>query len=541
MTTGNSSFDLESPLKRKALVALTFFLFVAIDALYGRFLWNPLVFDDHNFFNEKSIQHFSNFHLDLRWLSYASLAWTHRIFGDMMIWFRMGNLILHFLVSLSLFLFLRKLFNVVLKENKGLSNEWLAFFCALLFALNPVAVYAAGYLIERSIVMATGFGFLMLLAYMEGVTGNSKAWFIVSALCYLLALFSKEHAIMFPAVAFFLTFLLKKPSMGWLRSLWLPFILYAAIGLVIIMKAKGVLGSTYEIYGASQIKSEKIAVANAYPLSILTQSWLFFKYLGLWLFPDPSMMSIDMREPFASSYFSAPQIFGVIAFLIYPIFAFRLLLKGGRMGLAGFGLLFPWLLFMTELSTVRIQESFVLYRSYLWAGGLFAAIPVFFPKIPARIAFLILLSFSLILFPLARNRLVSFTSEYRLWNDAARLVEDGKGLAGLDRIYYNLGRAEIGNGHYPDAVTHFSKVISVSPQVYQAWYSRGTAYYYEGRFQDAMSDFDKALSLDPSYDIAYFMRGLTYRRLKQEDAALLDFRKSCSLGFARACKKIGKL
>ncbi|HQT25614.1 MAG TPA: hypothetical protein PLK99_03345, partial [Burkholderiales bacterium] len=437
MISGKPSFSLESPQDWKARLFLAFVLFLAVDALYGWFLWYPLVFDDYNFFNPEKIRHFSHFHPDMRWLSYASLAWTHRVFGDMMVWFRIGNLILHFLVSCGLFLFLRKLFDVVLEENRGLSNEWLAFFSALIFALNPVAVYAVGYLVERSIVMATGFGFLMLLAYMEGVTGNSKAWFLVSAFCYLLAMFSKEHAIMLPAVALVLTFLLKKPSWNWVKALWLPFALYAVIGIVIFMKAKGVLGSAYEIYGASQIKSEKIAVANAYPLSILTQSWLFFKYIGLWLFPDPSMMSVDMREPFASGYSTMPQILGFIAFLIYPLIAFRLLLKGGRMGLAGFGMLFPWLLFMTELSTVRIQESFVLYRSYLWAGGVFAAMPLIFSRIPSRISFIMLLSVSLVLFPLARNRLLSFSSDYRLWNDAASLVKGRQGLVGLDRIYYN--------------------------------------------------------------------------------------------------------
>lgn len=542
MFSGKPAFGLESPLDWKAQFFLALSLFLAIDALYGKFLWNPLVFDDYNFFNGKTDLGYAHavFRFDLRWFPYASLAWTHRIFGDMMIWFRAGNLLLHFFVSLSLFFFLRRLFGIVLKENEGLSNDWLAFFSALIFALNPVAVYAAGYLVQRSIVMATGFGFLMLLAYLEGVAGNRKSWFILSALCYFFAVFSKEHAVMLPAVAFVLTFLLKKPSMQWLRNLWLPFLLYAVIGIYIVMKARGVLGSPYEVYGASLIESENIKMSNAYPLSVLTQCWLFFKYLALWIFPDPAMMSADMREPFASHYFSTPQIFGLIAFLVYPVIAVRLLLKGGRAGLAGFGMLFPWLLFMTELSTVRIQESFVLYRSYLWAGGLFAAMPLVFSKMPSRMAFVVLAAVSIALFLPARDRLISFSSDYRLWGDAARLVQDRKGLVGLDRIYYNLGRAELVIGRYPDAIAHFSKVIAISPEVYQAWYNRGYAYYYEGKFPMAILDFDKALSLDPAYDLAYFMRGLTYRRMKEKDAALSDFRKSCDLGVIRGCKMIGK-
>lgn len=537
--SGKSTFTLESPLKGRApFLVLALFLFLAVDALYGKFLWNPLVFDDFNLFDGHALQNYAKFHFALRWLPYASLAWTDRIFGDLLIWFRLGNLLLHFTTSLCLFFFLRRLFHAVSTESGGLSSDWLAFFSALIFALHPVSVYAAGYLVERSIVMATGFGLLMLLAYLEGVARDGKIWFLVSALCYFLAVFSKEHAVMLPAVAFMLTFLLKKPSLQWLRELWLPFLLFALVGIFVTLQAKGVLGSTYEIYGASQIHAEHIETSNAYPLSVLTQCGLYFKYLFLWVFPDPSLMSVDMREPFASSL-SMPQAAGLVAFLVYPVVAARLLMKGGRVGLAGFGLLFPWLLFLTELSTVRIQESFVLYRSYLWAGGLFCILPLLFSRIPPKAAFTVLLAASIMTFPLARNRLVSFSSEYRLWSDAARLVEGRSGLVGLDRIYYNLGRAELETGRYPDAEKDFSRVTAISPKVFQAWYNKGYALYFEGKLDAAIADFDRALALDPSYSQAYFMRGLAERRMKHEASAHADFVKSCEFGMSRGCEKAG--
>ena len=533
-------FSLDSPLQGKApFLILAFFLFVAIDALYGKFLWNPVVFDDHNFFKQEIVESYAHaaFHFDLRWFAYASLGWTYRLLGADLLWFRMGNMLLHFAVSLCLFFFLRRLFNIVLKESCGLSNDWLAFFAALIFALNPVSVYAAGYLIERSIILATGFGFLMLLAYMEGVVREAKIWFFISALFYFLAVFSKEHAVMLPAVALALTPLLKKPSKNWLKEFWLPALLFAAVGIFIVLKQKGVLGSAYEIYGAAMIESEKIEASHAYAFSMLTQSGLFFKYLLLWLFPDPSMMSVDMREPFASSYFAMPRILGFVAFLIYPAFASRLLLKGGRVGLAGFGLLFPYLLFMTELSTVRIQESFVLYRSYLWMGGFFSVLPFVFSKLPAKAAFVVLLAVSAALFPLAREELVSFSSPALLWGDAARLVEGRSGLVGVDRIYYNLGKAELDDGQYPDAIRDFTKVVGISPKVYQAWYNRGYAYYYDRKLELAIHDFDRALEINPGYAQGYFMRALAYRQTKQEASALADFRKSCDLGFQRGCVK----
>ncbi len=534
-------FSFESPMLGKApLLVLAFALFVAVDALYGKFLWNPLVFDDHNFFRKEIVERYAHsmFDFSMRWFSYASIGWTYRLFGEDMIWFRMGNLLLHFSTSLALFFFLRRLFGAVLRESSGISGDWLAFFASLIFALHPMSVYAAGYLVERSIVMASLFGFLMLRAYLEGVLRESRTWFLISAVCYFLAVFSKEHAVMLPAVALAMTPLLKKPTIGLMKTLWLPFVLFFAIGMFVVLKQKGVLGTPYEIYGASMIGSKHVSISNAYPLSVVTQCWLFFKYLGLWLVPDPSWMAVDMREPFASRFLSMPQFLGFVAFLVYPIIALKLLFRGGRAGLFGFGLLFPYLLFMTELSTVRIQEAFVLYRSYLWMGGFFAVLPLVFAKLPSRPAFVILLASSLVLFPLSRSGLVSFSNPVLLWGNAARLTEGREGVNGLDRIYFNLGKAEHDEGDYADAAKHLTRVIEISPNVYQAWYLRGSAFFYEGKLGDAVSDFGKAIALNPSYGDAYFMRAVAYGQMKERDLMLSDFRKGCDLGFSRACFKL---
>jgi hypothetical protein len=54
-----------------------------------------------------------------------------------LIWFRLGNLVLHLLTTITLFFFLRRLFRQVLHHDgegdNTLSPHWLAFFGALLF------------------------------------------------------------------------------------------------------------------------------------------------------------------------------------------------------------------------------------------------------------------------------------------------------------------------------------------------------------------------------------------------------------------------
>lgn len=128
--------------------------------LYGQFLGNPIIFDDVPFFmlDEQGGQPVSNYRwslLELRSLPYATLAWTKEWLGLYVINFRVGNLLLHVSVVVALFLFLFRLFDALLGEQKHniVSPKLAAFFAALLFALHPVATYAVGYLVQRTIIM----------------------------------------------------------------------------------------------------------------------------------------------------------------------------------------------------------------------------------------------------------------------------------------------------------------------------------------------------------------------------------------------------
>ena len=300
----------------------------AVAAIYGQFLWNPILFDDLSFFmvDNAGNQPVSNYHFslfELRSLPYATLAWTKAWFGLDLINFRLGNLLLHAAAVLALFGFLAKLFAAVYGERDAavLSPRLAAFFAALLFALHPVATYAAGYLVQRTIVMATLFGLLSMLCYVHGSTRQKTLWLWLSVPFYYLAVFSKEHAIMLPFALLALTMLLHADWRAKLRQRWGVFAALAAIGLFVLLISRGILGSVYEIHAQEML--DEIDGKLSYPQSAITQSWLFFKYAWLWLFPDPVWMSVDMREPFARSLLS-PYLLAAAGFIAWGAVAFLL-------------------------------------------------------------------------------------------------------------------------------------------------------------------------------------------------------------------------
>ncbi len=519
-------------------------LFLACGALYGAFLWNPIIFDDQYLFDGNTARDFgySFSPLTPRWFPYATMGWTDRFFGLELINFRLGNLFLHSVTVITLFLFLKKLFQTVLPEpaDNKLSLTLTAFFAALLFALHPVASYAPGYLIQRTIVMATLFGLLTLFFFLKGLQEESsqkkKVWFFISILFYFAAVFSKEHSIPIPGIALAMTFLIRKPSRALVKELWLPFSLFFAIALLITLRVKGVIGSPYEPLAVNML--QQLNIQNAYPLSILTQGTLFFKYLQLWLLPSPAWMSIDMREPFATQLIMWPYSALFVSFLIYPLVCFWLLLKGGRKGLAGFALLSPWILFIPELSTVRIQEPFVLYRSYLWMPLLFAAIPFVIDKLLRKQALLILMLASILFVPLTWNRLTTLSHSFYLWNDAEILIHNKENVIGAERIYYNRANAYSYLEKYDEAQNDYSKVIAINPQFSHAYLGRANAYFQQKNYLMALDDFNKTITLAFNTPKAHMGRGLILQAHGKQEMANKAFKISCAQGHINACKKL---
>ena len=513
-------------------------LLLAASLVYLPFLGSPFVFDDVGFFAADLPAHYarSSSYLQLRWLPYATLGWTEMAFSSVVTHFyHLGNLLLHAANVILLFYLLRQLAAAAIPENR-LAAGWGAWFGALIFALHPVAVYAVGYAVQRSILMATLFSLVMLLAYVRALLTGRARWLVLAALAYFLAVFSKEHSVMMPAVLAAVSVVLRGTMVANARSLWLSWGAFAAIGLLIILRAQGVFGTPYEAMAADLFKHEGVSASGPglYLLSVFTQAGLFFKYLLLWLFPNPACMSVDMREPFVSSLGAWQGWLGAVGFSLYGIAGVALLLRKGSIRLAGLAMLYPWLQFLVEFSSIRVQEPFVLYRSYLWMPGLLLLVPLLLSKWPGRKTLVALGAAALLLAPLAVNRLWVFADNYRLWNDAARLLPDER-IAGADRIFFNRGQAEEGRGQLGDAVADFQRVLAISPQYAPVHFELGWVYLRTGRHEDAMAQFDAAIANDPKYAPAYYGKAMVMKMRHEHAAAAELMAKSCELKSQIAC------
>lgn len=540
----------QTPRVRRALHPYVPPLLIAALAalLYGAFLNNPLIFDDLYFFVPGNPEHYVSQGLQIRprWLATYSHGLTFVLFGDEIIWQRLGNLILHACTGIALYSLIRRLLEDLGAEVRSKTRaKHAALVAAVLFVAHPAAVYASGYLIQRTTVMAAFFCLLSWLSFWRGLEGR-RGWLWLSAAFYALAMLSKEHAVMAPAVAMLLLAVRRQSGLAVVPGrleLALLGTVFAAIAGYSTLAVKRVLGAAYEPTATAALNALSGSGPSSEPshfLSIVTQAGLFFKYLLLWLLPDGMQMSVDIREPFIQHPIPTTAWLFLLAFIAYPTASLVLLSRGKITGLVGVALLSPWLMFMTELSTVRIQEIFVIYRSYLWAPPLFILLAIVATRLPSRqttgIASLIVSLLCLLTF----DRLTSFKDPFFLWNDSIRILE-GKAspekLHGAERMYHNRGIALYSHGMIQNAIEDYTKALTLNPSYANAYSDRGAAYLDLTRHEEALADFDSALLIDRNLVRALAGRALALERKGALDEATKAHAVACEAGWTISCNR----
>lgn len=510
-------------------------LILAALVLYGPFLHNPPFFDDKNFYERGQLEgvFLGGFVFGTRWLPYFSMAWVNLLFDDGIFAQRILSLSVHLLTALALYSLVKQISNHAAPHP---NNERSAFVAALLFVVHPLAVYAVGYMVQLTIVMATLFSLLSLSAYFDGFVTRKKAYFVFSALFYILSAYSKEHAVLVPAVALALTPLAEPINRQTWKRIALPLALFSPIFLMVVLQKWGIFGQVYEPFSSS-IAEVHLGTQNPvliWGLSVITQAALFFKYLGLMLLPWPGWMSIDMRVPIAIELWNPKYILAVIAFVVYGGIATKLLLKGGRKGLIGFALLAPWLHFLVEFSAARIQEPFVLYRAYLWMVPLFVLIPAVSSKLPNVLFWSIVLTTAFAFGLAANDRLKTFSSGYALWDDAVRKLPSERAM-GSARTYSNRCAWNLRREAWQEGINDCTRALSVNPSHKEAYQNRAWANRKLGNYAAALRDANTLIFLYPKDPTPYVVRGRVYSEMGNVDLAIKDFQYGCDQGSMGAC------
>jgi len=182
-------------------------------------------------------------------------------------------------------------------------------------------------------------------------------------------------------------------------------------------------------------------------------------------------------------------------------------------------MLFPWLLFFTEFVTLRVQEPFVLYRSYLWMAGAPAVLPFLASRLSARQVVAGCVVLALILGVAMRQRLETFSSELALWDDVVNKNTD-LSLPFVDRGYDNRAVGLLRADRHDEALRDLEMALKLNPRSSHAYVNRATVHARMGLRAKALADFDRAIELDPAFANAYSERCALLLAMKEAERAL---------------------
>ncbi|MDQ1352919.1 MAG: Tetratricopeptide repeat protein, partial [Acidobacteriota bacterium] len=124
-------------------------------------------------------------------LSLFSFYLDYQVWGLNPLGFHLTNILLNALNALLLFLFFYFL------SRKALP----AFFISLFFSLHPTHVEAVSWISGRTDLLSALFLFSAALLFLLFLEKKKKTYYILSAICFILALLSKENAVLFPLAA----------------------------------------------------------------------------------------------------------------------------------------------------------------------------------------------------------------------------------------------------------------------------------------------------------------------------------------------------
>ena len=502
----------------------------ALLVLYLPALGNALVFDDGYLADGELFGDYKSFlPLRERTLSYSSFVWVRAAFGEGWGAQRLVNLGLHLAVTLCLWGLWRELLRHVADPvpdpgEPTAPAPWhrsLALGVGIgFFALNPVAVYAVAYLIQRSIVMATLFTVLGLWAFAVALARRRPLLHLAALACYGLALLSKEHAIAAPLAALAIYVLVARPSAGRLAAMVGAALAIAAVAAWLLWSRYGhIIGKPFDeyshVYLAQLARLDPGAQAHAYSLSILNQAYLFFQYGLRWLLPAGEWMSINLRPPFPLRWLTFPHVVGAFGYLaLVAASAWLLLRHRDWRALLGLSLLLPALLFVTEFGTVWVQDPFVLYRSYLWALGIPGLVVLLLHGTPPRVLAALALVLGALLVWQGFGRVVSMSTAERAWTDAiAKLPQDERAV-GRWFPYLNRGTEYVESNQFALAMRDF-ETSSKLGDLGMGAFNRGSLLAAQGKPREALAAFDEAER--QGYDLynLAFQRALAFLALQQ--------------------------
>ncbi len=516
-------------------------ILVLIWSIYGSSLNASWQFDDYgNIVNNKNVElrtiDAKSFHNAMKYRSgmnrpIARITFAINWYFDQykIRNYRVVNILIHFLAAWIVFLIIINILN--LPKVKCFHEKWnfiIALLACMLWAANPIQTQAVTYVVQRMTSMAALFYLLGMFSYLKARINNysnKKLFFLyaLSALCFVLALGSKENAITLPLSLLLLEIVffqnIRKPED-------IRIVIVVVLSTTIVLLLLGVW---------LFLDSRPLSIINYSdrPFTlfqrILTQPRVIIFYLSQIFYPIPQRLSIE-HDIIVSNSFLSPLTTGLaVAAIIMSIGGGVYLIK--KHAIVSFAVLFFFLNHLVEASIIPLEMVFE-HRNYLPSVFLFLPVAMGICRLINRLkesyaSYLLTVSVGLFIFGLGMGthiRNMAWATERSLWEDAIEKTGE------LARPYRNLATQHYAKaGMYGEAIFLLEKSINLryAKLQYRAkhFHNMAAIFYKLGAYQKAIQYEKEALKIYPGQESHYTMV-LSLIQLERLDEALNEILSS---------------
>ena len=412
--------------------------------------------------------------------------------------YHLSNLLIHLTATSLLYLLLTKL--------SSSKNYLLPLFLSLIFLTHPALSQAIAWIPGRNDSLLAIFTLLSFIFLINSTKQNRLHPYIYHFLFFLLALFTKESALVIPLLSlFYITFIAQpKPKLdhyltlilGWTITL-LPWFLLRKIAL-----------SQNPInYSLSSITQ-----------SIFTNLPALPQFIGKIFLPfNLSVLPIIQDTSFTYGIISIIILFFL---LLIPLISSPKLTRKKNILLTLFGT--GWFLSFLLPSFIRpnltYTADFIEHRLYLPLIGLLlifsqtyrGKINIKKIKLPLTFSFLFIISLFTII---NLNHTPVFKNRLSFWQNAV-----------INSPHHPLAHRNLGAMYYLDnqpdkAKPEFEKSLQLNSQEQMAHNNLGLIYLDKKEYQLAEQEFFQELEINPISDLAHFNLGLLYYHTNQKTEA----------------------
>jgi tetratricopeptide (TPR) repeat protein len=439
-------------------------------------------------------------HLRSRPVANISMAVNHLFSGLDPAPYHWTNLVIHLAVGLALFwvitLFQRR-------HGNAPANRTIALLAVLLFLVHPLNIQATTYVVQRMTSLATLFALLAFASYLKGryqqQAGLQRSWFILAAVCVLLAVLSKEIGLL--VVPLLLLYELCFNRVEWqavyrraVDNAGLPLVLLAGSLTLLLPAWLGWLYAGDYLHWNGNMPFRDFSGMER----VLTQGRVQIFYLSLLLWPSPSRLNLD--HEFAVSRSLIDPVTTLLAFVLIAATIVIALRSIRTRPVLAFPVLGYWLLHSMEAGPVNLELVFE-HRMYfpMTMLALLLALNVR-PKNPAR-AFG---SYTALLIVAALLAVATYQRNV-VWGDPMSFHRDIAAKSpGKFRPQYNLG-TELGKrGMFDEAAAALEQAVLIWPESSVAHNQIGNVYLMKSQPRQAEQHYRLAVQYDAQNAEALF-------------------------------------